>query len=230
MIKDIKDKLQNVVLDTYLIPVLFSIIVIAIISKWSLFTSTDNVRYFLSALAQVEAALIGIYLTIVVVGIQLTRDYSEVIYELYFKSRELWLILSSTLLLISVSIVSIGKSEWIASTMLNTRGLSIPIGGLIAGWATFNVIALIILLKHLFKLFYPRNLFERLFKVFPFYYSYGEDALRRYFRIAQKTIQTQNVEATLYLLTHINDEIQGMTKEMKDEIESGDYPGKKRLP
>jgi len=193
----------------YIAPVGASIIVFVSVNIGGLLTNQEDIRYFLSALSQVEATLIGLYITILLVGIQLVRDYSEVFYEVYFRDKEFWVIVGSTILLIVASLVTLGASERLMNPIsINETKMPFTIkpSSFLATWATFNIISMIVLLRKTFRLFYPVNLLRAFIDSFPFDYPMGKNGLSMYFRAISKSIQTQNIEISLFILGYIVDE------------------------
>ncbi len=151
----------------------------------------EDTRYFLSALAQVEGAIIAIYITMMLVGVQLTiKDYSEVVNEVYLGNPEFWLVFISYITSIVFTLIllqNVGN--------LNTSWLC-----LIYLWGTFNLLIVPLFIRDSFLLFNPRRLIDKFIHM---HKITEERMLPKLFRIASKSIQSQNVEVATYILQKI---------------------------
>jgi len=82
------NKLSHRIWIIYSFPILSAVFSFIISSKCGFFASDDNARYMLSALAQSEAAVIAIFVTVTLIGIQLGATYSPRVAHILSKSSE----------------------------------------------------------------------------------------------------------------------------------------------
>lgn len=166
-----------------------------------------------------EGTIIAIYITMMLVGVQLTlKEYSEVVLNVYRKNIEFWLVF-----------ISYAASIVLMLTLLQNAGNLNPSSLRLAYiWGTFNLIILPLFVYDSFILFNPKVLIDKFLKI----YSITEgDTLWKIYRISSKSIQSQNVGATAYILRKIGEymrnnfsnKIKTMAREIEEKrIEKSD--------
>ncbi len=183
-------------LPSYLLSIVISAEIIYIFSELKFFQNVnpEDTRYFLSALAQVEGAIIAIYITMMLVGVQLTlKDYSEVVLDVYRKNREFWLVFISY----------VGSIVLMLTLLQNAGNLNPSPLRLVYLWGAFNLIILPLFIYDSFVLFDPKVLIDRFLEI----YTIEGDTLWKIYRIASRSIQSQNVGAAAYILGKIREYI-----------------------
>lgn len=104
---------------SYIISFVISVEVTQVFLELGFFQNLNpqDTRYFLSALAQVEGgAIISIYITMMLVGIQLTlKEYSEVVLDVYSKNCEFCLVFISYVASIVFTLILLQNAENIAT-------------------------------------------------------------------------------------------------------------------
>ncbi|WP_148882233.1 hypothetical protein [Thermococcus aciditolerans] len=182
-------------LPSYILSIVISIEVFSIFLEFGFFQniSPEDTRYFLSALAQVEGAIIAIYITMMIVGIQLTiKDYSGAVIKVYHKNREFWLVVISYVALIILTLTLLQNGETLNSLWLHIVYL----------WGIFNLVILPLFIYDSFVLFNPEAVIDRFLKIHSLTIERTNN-LWTIYKVASKSIQSQNVGATTYLLEKI---------------------------
>ncbi|WP_167889363.1 hypothetical protein, partial [Thermococcus sp. MV5] len=118
--------------------------------------SPEDTRYFLSALAQVEGAIIAIYITMMLVGVQLTiKDYSEVVNEVYLGNPEFWLVFISYITSIVFTLILLQNVENLDTLWLYPVYL----------WGTFNLLIVPLFIRNSFRIFNSKVLIDKLMRI-----------------------------------------------------------------
>lgn len=177
----------------YILMLVISVEILSIFLELGFFQNIfpEDTRYFLSALAQVEGAIIAIYITMMLVGVQLTlKEYSEVVLKVYYKNHEFWLVFISYISSIVFTLTLLQNVENLNILWLYPAYL----------WGTFNLIIVPLFIRDSFILFDPKKLIDRFLEI---YTITENDTLWKLYRIASKSIQSQNVEVATYVLQKI---------------------------
>jgi hypothetical protein len=106
-----QDQLSHRISIIYLVPISCAVFVFFMFSKYDFFSDNYNARYMLSALAQSEAAVIAIFVTITIVGIQLGATYSPRVARIFSRSSEFKVLVFSYVLTILYSLWVLGTLE-----------------------------------------------------------------------------------------------------------------------
>ena len=223
MHKLIRELKEHEPLPSYILSLAISVEIMYIFLELGFFQNVDpeDNRYFLSALAQVEGAIIAIYITMVIVGIQLTiKDYSEAVINVYHKNREFWLVVISYVALIILTLTLLQNGETLNSLWPN----------LVYLWGIFNLVILPLFIYDSFVLFNPKVVIDRFLKIHSLTIERTNN-LWTIYKVASKSIQSQNVGATIYLLGKLgayirndfSNKIKTMAREVKEKrIEKSD--------
>lgn len=127
------------------------------------------------------------------VGIQLTlKEYSEVVLDVYSKNCEFCLVFISYVASIVFTLILLQNAENIATLWIRLAYL----------WGTFNLLIVPLFIYNSFILFNPRKLIDRFLKI---YSINDEGTLKKLSRISSRSMQSQNVEVTAYILQKIDE-------------------------
>ncbi|MFA4701988.1 hypothetical protein [Pyrococcus kukulkanii] len=103
-----------------------------------------------------EGAIIAIYITMMLVGVQLTlKEYSEVVLDVYRKNREFWLVVISYVASIVPTLTLLQNVETLNSFWLR----------LVYLWGIFNLVILPLFIYDSFRLFNPKVLIDKLMHI-----------------------------------------------------------------
>ncbi|CAF30031.1 DUF2254 family protein [Methanococcus maripaludis] len=142
---------------TYLIFGLFSII-FSIIAYSMFMTSADNMRYFFSTLAQSQAALGGIIISLTLVAIQMaSQSYSLKVMDLFLKNKSFWVLFSSYAISIiynTIILITIPKTD------ITTNLALFSILGV--GLAVFTTLYTFSYLRETMTILKPEKIYEKM--------------------------------------------------------------------
>ncbi|MBM7408449.1 DUF2254 family protein [Methanococcus maripaludis] len=143
--------------NTYLAFVLFSII-FSIIAYSMFMNSTDNMRYFFSTLAQSQAALGGIIISLTLVAIQMaSQSYSLKVMDLFLKNKSFWVLFSSyAISIIYNTIILITIPETDITTSLALFSI------LGTGLAVFTILYTFSYLRETMTILKPEKIYEKM--------------------------------------------------------------------
>jgi hypothetical protein len=136
----------------YLVPLIFAFLAYYLSSRFSVFVNVMNARYMLSALAQSEAAVIAIFVTITLIGIQLGATYSPRIARIFSKSSEFKVLIFSYVFAILYSL-------WVLGTLKANYDIHIRIS---YSLGVFCFVFLISYVIHIFNIIEPSGNIEEL--------------------------------------------------------------------
>lgn len=165
----------------------------------------------MSASAQVEATIIAIFISILLVAIQLTlKDYSEIVLDVYRKNKSFWSILILYLVSIVILLISLANVEAL------TNWIKIYI--------FLVVINLLILLPYIilytFELLSPQKIAEKFTNMYKISYNNGDNfnILRKYIEISEKSIDSHNVKFGVSILDKIRKSVSEELKVINYEL------------